>query len=77
MDVADDDDELAPGGRLAEESNEDTDEGTQSETPKYRLLVVRPGREGELRAESEDEEEERFDAVVCLFVFFFFLKPFF
>lgn len=44
--------------RLGEESDQDTDEGAQSDQPKYRLLVVRPGREGELRAESEDEEEE-------------------
>ncbi len=59
MDFGEDDEEgLGAGGRLGEESNEDTDEGVQSETPKYRLLVVRPGREGELRAESEDEEEE-------------------
>jgi hypothetical protein len=60
MDVAEDEDDMfGPAvGKLGEDSNEDTDEEQKSETPKYRLLVVRPGAEGELHAESEDEEEE-------------------
>lgn len=46
-------------GKIGEDSNEDTDEQVTSVVPKYRTVVVRPGRgEGELLVESEDEEEE-------------------
>ena len=43
---------------LIEDSDEDTDENTTTGIPKYRTVVVRIGKEGELLAESEDEEEE-------------------
>ena len=60
-DISEEEDDMAcpVAGKVGEDSNDDTDEQITSQVPKYRTVVVRPGRtEGELLAESEDEEEE-------------------